>query len=365
MSDILVDQIKTRLSAVYDPFLDNDYITSGVVSSVQTNNDSLDIELVLPYPVGGLEQAIEKTVRQVLLDLPIKKLQVMIKSKIRRHRAYPSGKTIGEISNIIAVSSGKGGVGKTTVSVLLARALSSCGAQVGILDADIHGPNVASMLGAQVASSTGGAEIKPMMVDGLATQSMAYWTNVDDPIIWRGPMASRALQDLLYKSAWPKLDYLIVDMPPGTSDIALTMAKVVPVSAYVLVSTSQTAAILDVMRSYHMLDKLSLPVLGFVENMSSQRCVECGHEMPVFSGSGVAELAQRFDRPVLATLPFEPQWQLLGDKGNDGLSFDANNEKIFGRALEMARHITGRLAQQPLDYQSCFGKIHVEHRNKE
>ena len=352
--------IEHQLAEIFDPWLKVDYGSAGVIRHIGLADTGIwRIDLQFPYPIGGIESAIRAEVGAALSTLSLDNFDLSISCKITPRIRSVQAKSLPGVANTIAIASGKGGVGKSTITALLAIALAQCGARVGVLDADIHGPNVAHMLGVEGCVDRTKSLIKPLYAGEIATQSMAYLVDGDVPMIWRGPMASRALKDLMYQTDWGELDYLLVDMPPGTSDIALTLAKSTPVTAYVLVTTAQAASLLDVMRAHTMLNKLSLPILGLVENMNTITCERCGHDSPLFPGDGVSELAKRCALPILSTLPFITSVQ--PDSGCGPLLEAVNKStKLIAHLQDLARRVGAAIADLPRDYQHHFGNIRVE-----
>ena len=267
--------------------------------------------LTLPFVALSEHEAIHE---QLLAAIP-KGLTLSIDTQVLAVPTKTQG--IGNIKNIIAVASGKGGVGKSTTSVNLAYALDAEGARVGILDADIYGPSIPIMLGNKnhSASSEDNIKVEPFYANGLVATSIGYFVKADDATVWRGPMASRALQQLLKDTAWPELDYLIVDMPPGTGDIQLTLSQQIPVSGAVIVTTPQDLALADATKGIAMFNKVGTAILGVVENMSYHQCQNCGHKEAVFSEHGAKQLVDKFRVPLLAAMPLDIQIRQHADGG--------------------------------------------------
>lgn len=283
-----------------------------------------------------------------------------VSETISTHAVQPGLKPLPNIKNIIAVASGKGGVGKSTTAVNLALSLNAQGARVGILDADIYGPNQPNMLGAQGHHAVGekGA-IEPVISHGLQSMSIGYLVEADTAMIWRGPMVSSALQQLLNETRWDNLDYLVIDLPPGTGDIQLTLAQKVPVTAAIIVTTPQDIALLDVRKAVEMFKKVSIPVLGVVENMSVYHCPACGHEAAIFGTSGGQHLAEAYDLPLLAAIPLEAEIRADADAGIP--TAVSRPESPTGKAYDaLARTVQDTLALTPKDYSGKFPNIVVE-----
>jgi ATP-binding protein involved in chromosome partitioning len=265
------------------------------------------------------------------------------------------------VRNIIAIASGKGGVGKSTTAVNLALALSREGASVGILDADIYGPSIPLMLGVsnERPSSEDGQSMIPLRAHGLQVMSIGFLIDPDQPMVWRGPMVTQALNQMLQQTQWDDLDYLIVDMPPGTGDIQLTLSQQVPVSGAVIVTTPQDIALLDARKGLQMFRKVNVPVLGVVENMSTHLCTNCGYEEPLFGSGGGARMAAEYDVELLGQLPLDLRIREQTDGGRP--SVVAEPEEAPAEAyLKTARKMAARLAMQDKDYSARFPKIVVE-----
>lgn len=270
-------------------------------------NESLHIQLTLPFawhtPFRQLQQQLTRELRQVI---GCESVTWQLKQQIATLKhAGPRG--CQGVKNILAISSGKGGVGKSTTAVNLALALQAEGACVGVLDADIYGPSLPNMLGAadKQPSSSDGKYMNPIMAYGLATNSIGYLVTDENAMIWRGPMASKALIQLLNETRWPDLDYLIIDLPPGTGDIQLTLAQTIPVTAAIVVTTPQEIALLDARKGIVMFNQVSVPVLGIIENMSVHTCRACGYQDAIFGSEGADKLAATYDSPVLAKIPLD------------------------------------------------------------
>ena len=307
---------------------------------------SAAIQLQLGYP--GAAQArlqLGEQLQQAGFALP---LSVSVAQKIRSHRVQGELKPHAQIRNIIAVGSGKGGVGKSTVSVNLALALAALGARVGLLDADIYGPSQPTMLALRGRPEiTADKKMVPHQAHGLQVNSIGFLVDTDEPMIWRGPMVSQALQQLLNETRWEQLDYLIIDLPPGTGDIQLTLLQKVPVAAAVVVTTPQEVATLDAGKAVQMFAKLQVPTLGLVENMSQHVCSACGHVESIFGSAGGQRLADRYDLPLLAQLPLDSCYREHVDAGLPTVAAapQSSQAQVF---MELALQVSARLAQQPL-----------------
>jgi ATP-binding protein involved in chromosome partitioning len=264
------------------------------------------------------------------------------------------------VKKIIAVASGKGGVGKSTISVNLALALSKQGASVGLLDADIYGPSQPAMLGtAEIKPVIKDRTIQPIIRHGLQTISIGNLVDANAALAWRGPMLGKALEQLMYDTAWQNLDYLVVDLPPGTGDVQLSLCQKIPVSGAVIVTTPQDLALHDVRRACEMFRKLNVSILGIVENMSTYQCSHCGHEQAIFGQGGGEKLASEYDLSLLAAIPLDIRMREMTDNGNPPL-VQAPESHYSSLFLELADKLKKQLALQPKDYSSLFPKIVVE-----
>jgi ATP-binding protein involved in chromosome partitioning len=273
----------------------------------------------------------------------------------------PNLKPLETVSNVIAVASGKGGVGKSTIAANLALALARDGASVGVLDADIYGPSQPLMLGltGQRPTSRDGKTMMPLRAHGLEVMSIGFLIDADQPMVWRGPMVTQALNQLLQQTQWSQLDYLIVDMPPGTGDIQLTLSQRVPVSGAVIVTTPQDIALLDARKGLQMFRKVSVPVLGVIENMSTHVCSHCGFEEPLFGSGGGARMAQEYDIELLGQLPLDLKIREQTDSGTPTVVADPGGAAAVAYVLT-ARRMAARLAMQGKDYSRRFPNIVVE-----
>lgn len=264
------------------------------------------------------------------------------------------------VKKIIAVGSGKGGVGKSTVAVNLALALAKNGANVGLLDADVYGPSQPLMLGAKgVKPVVENSRFKPIVRHGLQSMSMGYLVGEEAPMVWRGPMIGKALNQLIHETDWDNLDYLVVDLPPGTGDIQLTLCQKIPLNGAVIVTTPQDLALADVIRACEMLEKLSVPILGVVENMSYYHCSQCGHDEAIFGAGGGEKVAHKYKVDLLGHIPLDVHIREMTDNGKPTVVQDPDG--VHAKAFaEIARQVVARLDAQPKDYSSVFPKVVVE-----
>ena len=360
MAELSRTQIEATLAQYHDPYLKQNLISAKVVQGIITTATSTQINLVFGYPIAGIKDKMIADLKQLFAAHDFS-LEINVSVKIQPHVGQRGLAGLPQIKNIIAIASGKGGVGKSTTAVNLALALAAEGARVGILDADIYGPSQPVMLGA--ALPEGARETKvllPVMSHGIQSMSIGYLIEAKSAMIWRGPMVSTALQQLLNDTQWEALDYLIVDLPPGTGDIQLTMAQKIPVSAAVIVTTPQDLALLDARRAYEMFKKVNIPVLGVIENMSTHTCRECGHVEKIFGSGGGERLAAACDLELLAALPLDISIREQTDGGTPTVVADPGgaNAKIYAEA---ARKIAAKIALQTKDYSQKFPGIVVTH----
>ena len=299
------DAVLNALRAVVDPDIRRDIVTLGFVKNLSISNGRVAFTIELTTPAcPAKEQLREQATSAVRAVSGVSHVDVQLTANVRSALAPETGRPpLPGVKNVIAVGAGKGGVGKTTVAVNLALALAKCGSRVGVLDGDIYGPNVPLMLGLNTQLTTDGKQIVPAEKYGLQVVSIGFLTQDDAPIIWRGPMLHGAIQQFFREVAWKDLDYLIVDMPPGTGDVALSMSQTVPVVGSIVVTTPQQVSLSDSRRAIRMYQKLNIPPIGIVENMSYYQCTNCHHEADIFGYGGGEALAQAMDIPFLGRLP--------------------------------------------------------------
>lgn len=340
-----LDQDAVR--ALLAPLIDENTGQSLIegVRAIGVDGARVLVELQLSYPAAGFHAALAERVRAALeADPRIERATVDVGSRVLAHRVREGLSPLPGVKNIIAVASGKGGVGKSTTSVNLALALAAEGARVGVLDADIYGPSIPRMLGLSgKPDSPDGKTITPKRGHGLQAMSIGFLIEEDTPMIWRGPMVTQALQQLLNETAWDNLDYLIIDLPPGTGDIQLTLCQKVPVSAAVIVTTPQDIALLDAKKALQMFRKVEVPVLGIVENMAIHICSKCGHAEHIFGEGGGARMAAQYEVPLLGALPLDIRIREQADGGAPTVAIDADSD-LSKRYREIARHAAGRLS---------------------
>lgn len=355
-------EIQSAIKTYCDPYLQTDLVTANAVRSATIVNGKAKISIILGFPAQGYHEQLIKELGARILDIPgVNEVDIEILTKIVAHAVQEGVQsTSPQIKNIIAVASGKGGVGKSTVAVNLALALAAEGAEVGILDADIYGPSQPQMLGVQgQAHVDENKRFEPMRNHGLQSMSIGYLIDVNTPMIWRGPMVSTALQQLLRDTRWQEMDYLIVDLPPGTGDIQLTLAQKIPVSGVVIVTTPQDIALLDARKGLEMFRKVKVSILGIVENMSVHTCSQCGHEEPIFGAGGGERIAKDCGVDLLGSLPLDRSIREQADGGMPSVVADPEGS-IALKYREIARRVAAKLALCPRNYGHKFPKIVVE-----
>ena len=361
MADISEQQIKEALGAYIDPYLEKDLVKAKVVKNIAIDGGKVSMDVVLGFPCKGHAPALAEAVTAAVKTIDgVEEVTVNVSSKIISHTVQKGVKTIDGVKNIIAVASGKGGVGKSTTAVNMALALSAEGATVGILDADIYGPSQPRMLGAGgKPESKDGTTLEPIVSHDIQSMSIGYLVEEDTPMIWRGPMVTQALEQLLKDTNWRDLDYLIVDLPPGTGDTQLTLAQKVPVSGAVIVTTPQDISLLDARKGLKMFEKVEVPVLGIIENMSIHICSKCGHEEPIFGSGGGATLSEESNVTLLGQLPLDIHIREDADSGKPTVVNDPDG-RISQIYKDIARRTTAKLSLQGKDYAAKFPSIVIQ-----
>ena len=354
-SDVL-----THLATCIDPNTGRDFIKDKSIKRVVIDGNDVTIEVVVGYPAKSQYDTLRQVVTQHVRGMPgVGKVAVTVSHKVVSHAVQRGVKLKNGIKNIIAVASGKGGVGKSTTAVNLALALSAEGANVGILDADIYGPSQPLMLGITGRpESADGKTLEPMEAHGIQAMSIGFLIDTDTPMVWRGPMVTQALEQLLSDTNWRDLDYLIIDMPPGTGDIQLTLAQKVPVTGAVIVTTPQEIAVMDARKGLKMFEKVGIPIVGIVENMSTHVCSNCGHVEAIFGEGGAKAMCRDYNTPFLGGLPLDGKIREQADSGRPTVVADPDGQvaKIY---LEIARKVAIFVAQKSEDHTSKFPTIKV------
>jgi ATP-binding protein involved in chromosome partitioning len=358
---ITLDAVKSALSTVIDPNTKKDLISGKSAKNIQLNGADVSLDVELGYPARSQIEIIRAAVVDGLNTIAgIGAINVNVYSNIVSHVVQRGVKLLSNVKNIIAVASGKGGVGKSTTAVNLALALAAEGAQVGILDADIYGPSQPMMMGIEGRpESLDGKTMEPMENHGVQVSSIGFMIDPGQPMVWRGPMVTQALQQLLEQTNWRDLDYLIVDMPPGTGDIQLTLAQKVPVTGAVIVTTPQDIALLDARKGLKMFEKVDIPILGIVENMSTHICSACGHAEAIFGAGGGKKMCAEYGVEFLGALPLTMSIRAQTDSGTPTMVAEPESP-IAVIYKNMARRIAVKVAEKSKDMTSKFPNIIIK-----
>ncbi len=360
MAEVSQLQVETALKEVIDPYLEMDLVSAKAVKNIAVSAGKVTVDIVLGYPAKGSRDALAAKLKEKVVAAGAKDVTINISSNIVSHGVQKGVKPLTSVKNIIAIASGKGGVGKSTVAVNLALALSVEGATVGILDADIYGPSQPTMLGKKMKpESKDGKTLEPIMSYDLQSMSIGYLVDEETPMIWRGPMVTQALEQLLRDTNWKDIDYLIVDMPPGTGDVQLTLAQKVPVTGAIIVTTPQDIALLDARKGLKMFEKVEIPVLGVVENMSTHICSKCGHEEHIFGAGGGQKMADQYDVDFLGALPLDMRIREETDAGKPTVVADPEC-RVSQIYRDIARRVTAKLSLQKKDFSAKFPNIVIQ-----
>jgi ATP-binding protein involved in chromosome partitioning len=361
MADITQSQVEAAIKDYTEPSLGQDLVSAGCIENIEIKRGRVSVAVELGFPAAQYGKELENALNSRIQALDgVKKVTVDIASRIAAHTAQQGVAPLEGIKNIIAIASGKGGVGKSTTAANLALALAAEGASTGLLDADIYGPSQPRMLGVtDKPTSPDGKHIEPLVGHGVQSMSIGYLVDQDTAMVWRGPMVTQALQQLLNDTSWRDLDYLVVDMPPGTGDIQLTLAQKVPVSGSVIITTPQDIALQDALKGMRMFEKVNVPVLGLVENMAVHVCSQCGHEEHIFGEGGGARLAADHGMALLGSLPLERAIQQQTDGGTPTVVADPEG-KSAAIYREIARKIAARLSLKAKEDSGQFPNIVVE-----
>ena len=358
---ITVEQVQDALRELKDPNTQKDYVSTKAARNIKVDGDKVSVEILLGYPAKSQLEPIRDEITRKLKSLPgVAQANVSVQMKIVSHAVQRGVKLIPGIKNIIAVASGKGGVGKSTTAVNLALGLAAEGASVGVLDADIYGPSQPIMLGIRGRpESRDGKTIEPMEAHGIQAMSIGFLIDADTPMVWRGPMVTQALEQLLGETKWREIDYLVVDLPPGTGDIQLTLAQRVPVTGAVIVTTPQDIALIDARKGLKMFEKVSVPILGIVENMALHTCSQCGHQEHIFGEGGAERMGRDYGIEVLGSLPLDIAIREQADSGRPTVVADPDGPaaQIYRR---IARRVAVKIAEKAQDHSAVFPKIVVQ-----
>lgn len=353
--------VESQLANFIEPNMGTDLVSSGCIKGITVDDTKISLNLELGFPSKGYQQQLNENLTNFLAPLAAgRTIETDITTKITAHAVQTSAKRMPTVKNTIAIASGKGGVGKSTTTTNLALALRDAGATVGVLDADIYGPSQPRMLGSQgKPESRDGKSMEPKVTFGIQSMSIGNLIDEDTPMIWRGPMATGALEQMINDTNWQDVDYLLIDLPPGTGDIQLTLSQKIPLSGAVIVTTPQDIALLDARKALKMFEKVDVPVMGIIENMSVHICSNCGHEEHIFGSGGGASMAQQYGVDLLGSLPLSMDIREGVDQGKPTVAFDPDSRtsEIY---REIARRVAGKLAVRAKDYSAKFPNIVVQ-----
>jgi ATP-binding protein involved in chromosome partitioning len=348
---VTVDQVLTALKSVKDPEIHKDIVSMGMIKDISINEDKLAFTLELTTPACPFNSEIEQDVRNSISNLGIKNLDLKVTAKVVEGRSISMDQLLPNVKNVLAVASGKGGVGKTTVSVNLALALAKTGAKVGILDADIYGPSVPLMLGLQHSPEVLDNKIQPPVVENVKVMSMGFFYEQSQQAgIYRGPIISGIIKQFITDVNWGDLDYLIIDLPPGTGDAPLTMAQTIPITGILIVTTPQDVAMNVAVKSIGMFNKLNIPLIGVIENMSYLLCPNCKEKINIFGKGGGQKISEQFNIPFIGEIPLTSQIMQGSDEGKSIIISQPNSE--YSQAFYKISKITaGRISVAALELQ--------------
>ena len=352
--------VQGALAAVLDPNTGKDFVSTKALRNLQINEGDVSFDVELGYPAKSQHAALRKAfVAAARTVAGVDNVSVNITTKVTSHAVQRGVQLLPNVKNIVAVASGKGGVGKSTTAVNLALALAAEGASVGLLDADIYGPSQPMMLGIdRRPESDDGKTMEPLENYGVQVMSIGFLVDQDEAMIWRGPMATQALEQLLRQTNWKDLDYLIIDMPPGTGDIQLTLSQRVPMTGAVIVTTPQDIALLDAKKGIKMFEKVGVPILGIVENMAVHICSNCGHVEHIFGAEGGKKMAAQYGMDYLGALPLDINIRLQADSGKPTVVADPDGE-VAGIYKAIARTVAVGIAEKAKDFSAKFPTITV------
>jgi ATP-binding protein involved in chromosome partitioning len=354
------DGLMDALKAVADPNTGKEFVASRSLKNLQISEGDVSFDLELGYPARSQHAAIRKALVAAAKAVPgVENVSVNILTKVISHAVQRGVQLMPNVKNIIAVASGKGGVGKSTTAANLALALASEGATVGLLDADIYGPSQPMMMGIEGRpDSADGKTMEPMERHGVQVMSIGFLVDQDQAMIWRGPMATQALEQLLRQTNWKDLDYLIVDMPPGTGDIQLTLSQRVPMTGAVIVTTPQDIALLDAKKGIKMFEKVGVPILGIVENMAVHICSNCGHAEHIFGADGGKKMAAEYQMEYLGALPLDIKIRLQADSGTPTVVSEPDSD-VAALYKDVARRVAVGIAEKAKDFSAKFPTISI------
>jgi ATP-binding protein involved in chromosome partitioning len=353
--------VETALRAAVDPNTGRDFVAGKSIRKIQVQGGDVVVDVQIGYPAKSQHDLLRRLVHDAVAAVPgVARVTVNLTQKTTSHTVQRGVKLIPGVKNIVAVASGKGGVGKSTTAVNLALALAAEGATVGILDADIYGPSQPMMLGiAGRPESRDGKTLEPLEAYGVQAMSIGFLIDTDTPMVWRGPMVTQALEQLLKDTNWREVDYLVVDMPPGTGDIQLTLAQKVPVTGAVIVTTPQDIALIDARKGLKMFEKVGVPIVGIVENMSIHICSNCGHAEHIFGEGGAQKMCEDYKVPFLGSLPLDIHIREQADSGRPSVVADPDGP-VADAYRAIARKVAVAVAQKAEDFSSKFPSIVVQ-----
>jgi len=360
MTAISEAALQPLLQAVVDPETGRTLGEARAIKSVKVSGSDVAVDVELGYPAASRHAALSAALEAAAKALPsVGKVSVAITTQVVAHAVQRGVQLLPGVKNIIAVASGKGGVGKSTTAANLALALAAEGARVGVLDADVYGPSQPLMLGASGRpESHDGQTMEPHVAHGLQVNSIGFLVDDDQAMIWRGPMATQALEQLLRQTNWQDLDYLVIDLPPGTGDIQLTLSQRVPVTGSVIVTTPQDIALIDAKKGLKMFEKVGIPILGIVENMAVHICSNCGHAEHIFGAEGGQKMAAQYGTELLASLPLAMSIRAQADSGTPTVAAEPDGE-VAAIYKSLARKVAAKIAAQGKDYSAKFPTISI------
>ena len=359
---MLQQQVEAQLRTLIDPNTGRDFVSEKTVKRIAVDGSDVSVDIVLPYPAASVLESLQQMIAQGLQGIAgIGSISVKLSRQIVSHAVQRGVPLLAGVKNIIAVASGKGGVGKSTTAVNLALALAAEGARVGLLDADIYGPSQPTMMGleGQKPESPDGKSMTPLLNYGVQTMSIGFMIDPEQPMVWRGPMVTQALTQLLNETRWDNLDYLVIDLPPGTGDIQLTLAQKIPVTGAVIVTTPQDIALLDARKGLKMFEKVGIPILGIVENMSMHICSNCGHTEPIFGSGGGARMCADYNIGLLGQLPLDMGIRLSADAGKPSVVAEPDGQ-VATIYKQIARKVAVKVGEKAQDHSAKFPKIVIQ-----
>ncbi len=359
---VTLEAVQAALAGITDPNTGKDYLSSKSARNIKVDGGKVSLDVELGYPANSQLEIVRAQVSEAVKAVPgVEQVAVQVQVKIVAHTVQRGVKLLPGVKNIIAVASGKGGVGKSTTAANLALALAAEGAKVGILDADIYGPSQHQMLGllGQQPVSLDNKSMEPLEAYGVQVMSIGFMVDADTPMVWRGPMVVQALDQLLTETNWKDLDYLVVDMPPGTGDVQLSMSQKVPVTGAVIVTTPQDIALIDARKGLKMFEKVGIPILGIVENMSIHICSNCGHVEHIFGQGGAEQMCKDYGSDLLGSLPLNLQIRELADSGKPTV-VGAPESQAADIYKAIARRVAVKVAERAKDMSSKFPNIVIQ-----